>query len=147
VLQEYSSAAPKLTVNETLKRILNLLVTDLMIEVRRRITAIGATDLDDIRHAPTRLAALSPQVEADRAQAKHFLYANFYNSPIMEEAHAHAKIVVRELFAALIADPGQLPADHQAQISTQGLTRTVADYIAGMTDSYIEQAWFRCGAK
>ena len=147
VLQEYSSAAPKLTVNETLKRILNLLVTDLMIEVRRRITAIGATDLDDIRHAPTRLAALSPQVEADRAQAKHFLYANFYNSPIMEEAHAHAKKVVRELFAALIADPGQLPADHQAQISTQGLTRTVADYIAGMTDSYIEQAWFRCGAK
>jgi dGTPase len=147
VLQQYPAAARKLTVNECLKRILNLLVTDLMIEIRRRVAAVGATDLEDIRHAPTRLAALGPQVEADRAQAKHFLYANFYNSPIMEEAHTHATRVVQELFAALIANPGQLPPDHQAQIPTQGLARTVADYIAGMTDSYIDQAWLRCGGR
>jgi dGTPase len=43
------------------------------------------------------------------------------------------------VFTALVADPGLLPADHQQQIPTQGLARTVADYIAGMTDSYIEQ--------
>ena len=61
----------------------------------------------------------------------------------MEKAHEHAALVVRELFAALIADPTQLPLDHQAQIPTQGLARTVADYIAGMTDSYIEQLWLR----
>jgi len=40
-------------------------------------------------------------------------------------------------------DPTLLPADHQAQIPTEGLARTVADYIAGMTDSYIEQLWTR----
>jgi dGTPase len=62
----------------------------------------------------------------------------------MEEAHAHAIDVVQGLFTALIAEPDQLPPDHQAQIPTQGLARTVADYIAGMTDSYIEQAWLRC---
>jgi dGTPase len=49
------------------------------------------------------------------------------------------------LFAALMSDPGLLPADDQAQIASEGLARTVADYIAGMTDSYIEQAWRRCG--
>jgi len=43
-----------------------------------------------------------------------------------------------------MADPGLLPEDHQAQIPGEGLARTVADYIAGMTDSYIEQAWLRC---
>ena len=37
-----------------------------------------------------------------------------------------------------------MPDDHQAQIPTEGLARTVADYIAGMTDSYIEQLWARC---
>jgi dGTPase len=36
-----------------------------------------------------------------------------------------------------------MPADHQAQIASQGLARTVADYIAGMTDNYIEQMWER----
>jgi len=83
-------------------------------------------------------------MEAARASTKEFLYAEFYNSPSMDEAHAHAVEVVEGLFAALVADPGLLPEDHLAQVPTQGLARTVADYIAGMTDSYIEQAWRRC---
>jgi dGTPase len=147
VVQQYPAAAQKLTVNETLKRILNLLVTDLMNETRARAAALSVASLEGIRRAPSRLASLSPQIEADRAQAKQFLYANLYNSPGMEEAHAHATEVVQGLFTALIADPAQLPADHQAQIPTQGLARTVSDYIAGMTDSYIEQAWLRLGVK
>jgi dGTPase len=144
VLRQYPAAAAKLTVNETLKRVLNLLVTDLMQEVRGRVAALGATTLEDIRRAPTRVAVLSAQVESDRSVAKKFLYDNLYNSAGMEEAHAHATHVVQGLFAALIADPAQLPPDHRAQIPTQGLARTVADYIAGMTDAYIEQAWLRC---
>jgi len=147
VLHEYPGAQPKLAANETLKRILNLLVTDLMNEVRGRVSALSATTLEDIRRAPTRIAVLSDGVEASRALAKEFLYANLYNSAVMEEAHAHATEVVQGLFAALIADPGQLPQDHQAQIPAQGLARTVADYIAGMTDGFIEQAWGRCGGR
>jgi dGTPase len=144
VTHEYAAAPPKPVIYETLNRILNALVTDLIEEVHRRVTAIGATNLEDVRHAPERLAALSPSMEAERAAAKNFLYANFYNSEGMEEAHEHATKVVTELFSTLIADPGLLPADHQAQIPTEGLARTVADYIAGMTDSFIEQLWLKC---
>jgi len=82
-------------------------------------------------------------MEADRATAKHFLYDNFYNAPVMLGSHAHSVTVVHQLFAAIMAEPSLLPADHHAQIATQGLARTVADYIAGMTDSYIEQLWSR----
>ena len=145
VLSEYPDATQKLTVNEALKLVLNALVTDLMNEVRARVAALGATTLEQVCQAPSRLAALSPAVEAERAVAKEFLYANFYNSPGMEEAHIHAAKVVEGLFGALMAEPGLLPADHQTQIPTEGLARTVADYIAGMTDSFIEQLWTRCG--
>jgi dGTPase len=140
---KFPSAPSKQATYETLNRMLNALVTDLIKEVRRRVADLGATTLDDIRRAPARIAALSPAMEADRAAAKSYLYTNFYNSPGMEEEHERAARVVRELFAVLIADPGLLPADHQAQIPTEGLARTVADYIAGMTDSYIEQLWLR----
>ena len=144
VLEEYAAAPAKLARSEALKRMLNALVTDLMEETGRRVTELGATTLDDVRRAPERLAALSPQMEAERAAAKKFLYANFYNSAEMVEAHAHATRVVTELFAALMADPGLLPEDHREQIPTEGMARTVADYIAGMTDSFIEQLWTRC---
>ena len=145
VLIDYPAAPPKLAVYETLKRLLNALVTDLMEEICRRVAEQGATTLEEIRSAPRRLAALSPEIEAARAAAKEFLYANLYNSPGIEEAHAHATEVVQGLFAALISDPALLPEDHQAEIATEGLARTVADYIAGMTDSYIEQVWGKTG--
>jgi len=94
-----------------------------------------------------RVETTIPSPQALRAAAKQFLYANFYNSTEMEEAHAHAEEVVQGLFATLMADPGLLPPDHSAQIPTEGLARTVADYIAGMTDSYIEQLWARHGGR
>jgi len=145
VLCQHPAAQPKPGIYEALKRILNLLVTDLMLEICRQVSALGATSLEDIRSAPVRLVTLSPEVEAARAEAKRFLYESLYNSPGMEEIHIHSEEVVRDIFAALIADPTLLPVDHQAQIATQGLARTVSDYIAGMTDSYIEQFWNRCG--
>ncbi len=142
-LQRFPAAAPKLVVNEALRRMLDALVTDLLGEVCRRVSAVGAGSLAEIRRAPGRLAALSAPMEGERAAAKAFLYAHLYNSPGIEEAHEHATEVVEGLFAAIAADPSLLPDDHRAQIPTEGLARTVADYIAGMTDSFIEQAWKR----
>ena len=141
VLRDYSAAPPKLAVYETLKRVLDALVTDLMDETRRQVSSLGATTLVEIRRAPQRLAALSPEMEAARLAAKKFLYANLYESPVMEEEHADAAEIIRDLFSAIIVDPGLLPEDHQAEIPAEGLARTVADYIAGMTDSYVEQTW------
>jgi dGTPase len=146
-LASYPHAAPKVVVYEALRRVLNMLVTDLIEEVRARVTALGATTLDEIRRAPERLATLSPRKEAARMGMKDFLYASLYNSPGQEHVHAQAEKVVVELFAFLMAEPGLMPEDHQAQIPTEGLARTVADYIAGMTDSYIVQLWERCGGQ
>jgi dGTPase len=134
-------------VYEALRRVLNAWVTDLIEEVRKRVNALGATTLNDIRSAPQRLAALSAQMESERVAVKEFLYANLYNTPAQEEEHARAEEVVVEIFKELMAEPSLLPRDHQAQIPTEGLARTVADYIAGMTDSYIVQLWSRRGER
>lgn len=146
-VRTYPAAAPKLAVYEALRRMLNAFVTDLMNEVCARVAAQGATTLEDIRRAPARLAALSTGMESVRATTKKFLYANLYNSPGMEELHERAAYVVQSVFDILINDPSLLPEDHRAQIPSEGLARTVADYIAGMTDAFIEQLWERCGGK
>lgn len=144
-LTRYPDARPRLAIYDALRRLMNAMVTDLACETGARVAAIGATTLREIRSAPSRLAALSVEMEAARAGAKEFLYARLYNSPGMEEEHVRTSRVVQGLFDALMADPGMLPEDHRAQIPTEGLARTVADYIAGMTDGYIEQIWRRCG--
>jgi dGTPase len=147
VVRLYPAAPNKLVAYETLRRVLNALVSDMLDEMRRQVRNLGAETLDDIRSAPSRIALFSPAMEADRKQAKQFLYHRLYNSPDMEKAHEHAELVVHEIFAALMADPTQLPADHQEQVATEGLARTVADYIAGMTDSFIQELWLRCAPR
>ena len=142
-LKDHPRAAHKLAVYDAVRKMLDAMVTDLIQEVPEQVAALGVTTLDEIRRAPRRLVRFSPLMEAERADTKKFLYARFYNSAEMEEAHRHAEKVVLALFDALVNSPSLLPDDHQAQIPAEGLARTVADYIAGMTDSYIEQLWKR----
>jgi dGTPase len=143
-LARYPNTRRRLGISEALRRMLNELVTDLLRAVRTQAAALEVVTLDQVRAAPYRLAALSPPMEAKRAAAKRFLYDRLYNSPGMEDAHRHGEEIVEGLFARFIADPTLLPEDHQEQIATEGLARTVTDYIAGMTDSFIEQIWAGC---
>ncbi|MDR3723141.1 MAG: dNTP triphosphohydrolase [Terracidiphilus sp.] len=142
-LAAYPAAAPKLAISEAIRRLLDLLVTSLLDETRARVLGSGIDTLEGVRLAPQRLAALAPEMEQARATTKRFLYARLYNSPGMEADHALAARIVEDLFATLTASPTLLPADHQAEIPTQGLARTVADYIAGMTDAFIHHLWSR----
>jgi len=137
----YPAAQATLPSNEALKTMLNRLATDLMQETVRQVSEAGVEKLEDVRRWPHRLVRLSDAMEEQRVQTKTFLYAHLYNAPEMRVGHARAAEVVESLFAAWIAEPGQMPADHLARAREEGAPRAVADYIAGMTDAYIEKAW------
>jgi len=143
VLTAFPSGVPRLIATEAIKRVLNALATDLMLELGHQPYNAQIETLAEVRSFPNRLVQLSPPMEAERATLKDFLYANLYLSPGMEEVHEHARTVVRGLFRIFVSNPTLLPVDHQAEIPTEGLARTAADYIAGMTDSFIEQSWQR----
>jgi dGTPase len=144
---QYPNARARLASSEAIRRMLNALVTDLMQAVRGRVAEADITTLAEVRAAPERLVALSPAMEEKRAAAKQFLYDCLYNSPGMDEVHQHAEAVVEGLFARFMAEPTLLPEDHHALIATEGLARTVTDYIAGMTDTFIEQTWADLNAR
>ena len=141
--REFSGAEPRLLANEALKQMLNALATDLMRHVAAQVREEGLETLEDVRRFPKRIAALCPEMEEKRLQAKRYLYVYLYQSPELEAEHEHANWVVKSLFADWVDDPALLPPDHRARIAQEGVARTVADYIAGMTDAYIEQAWGR----
>ena len=141
VLAAYPAAVPRLIRTEALKRLLNAFVTDLMESLAHQVRELRIETIDDLRHAPRRLVAFSPPIEAERASLKKYLYQNLYLSPDMEQVHDHATHIVTSLFNSIFQNPALLPADHQAEIPSEGLARTVADYIAGMTDNFIEHAW------
>ena len=146
VEQLYPTAPEKLKFNETLKRVLNRLVDDLIRSTQKRISEARIQTLDDIRHHPARLAAFSPTVDAERKQNKDFLYENLYFSPSLADEKDDAERVVSELFSFWTAHPESLPHNYQDKAKEDSLPRVICDYIAGMTDHFIfEQYEKHCG--
>jgi dGTPase len=146
---EYPDAATRLVFNEALKRVLNALVDDLITGTIRQVNAAGVATVKDIRNAPHRLVAFSSEMEAQRREAKQYLYASLYNCAELTHDHDEAARVITELFETWIRNPSLLPASYASRVSEEGAPRVVADYIAGMTDNFIlaQYAAFKGGRK
>ncbi len=124
--------------NEALKRVLNRFVTDLIENTRKRVQQAGIGSLEELRRFPERLALFSPGVEEERREAKSFLYEGLYNSKPLEPEKRQAEKVVSEVFDYLTAHPEALPRSYRERFESEKLVRVVCDYIAGMTDHYVE---------
>src|SRR3954466_13931521 len=82
----YPAAPKKLQFNEVLRRILDRWVGDLIQNTQSQIDTLArpAINLEQVRACPGRLVGLSPQVQAERAETKEFLYRNLYYSPVLQ---------------------------------------------------------------
>jgi dGTPase len=122
-----------------LKAMLNTLVTDLIENTRARVLHSGARNLEDVRHFPERLAAFSPDIDEQRAQAKRFLYKCLYYSEQLKGQKADGEKIVGDLFSHWMRSPESLPTTYARLIESgeESSARVVCDYIAGMTDNFI----------
>jgi dGTPase len=137
VEKEHAGVEEKFLFNEALQLMQNELTEDLIATTRANTKAIGAQSLADIRRHPARLALFSPQAETERLQEKRYLYDTLYTCEALENEHDKAEEVVKALFNHWINDPEELPQSYFDEVQDEGLARVVADYIAGMTDTFI----------
>ncbi len=133
----YPDAIDKLKFNETLKRILNRWVGDLIENTKDQVRRASVRNLGEVRSCSDRLVTLSPSVEEERRGAKEFLYKNLYFSATLNPEKDDAGRVIRELFKFWMAKPENLPSSYREKATQEPLPRIVCDYIAGMTDNYI----------
>ena len=69
--------------------------------------------------------------------ALEFLRHRYYRSPMVLGEMGRGRDKIRSVFAHLVAHPDELPEPVRARLDTDGVQRTVCDYIAGMTDRFL----------
>lgn len=138
---QHPGAAPRLLFHESVKRMLNALVNDLIQTTYMAAIENNIPSLQDVRKFPEKLVALSPAMEARRREAKEYLYRKLYHAEDLEAGHKLAEEIIAGLFQHWMRHPEELPASHAAQISSEGAPRVIADYLAGMTDNFISEQW------
>ncbi|HLJ29010.1 MAG TPA: deoxyguanosinetriphosphate triphosphohydrolase [Candidatus Angelobacter sp.] len=136
--RRYPNASEKLKFNETLKRVLDRMVSDLIATTRKRLSADAVYSVEAVRKHPQRLTGFSEEVEDERRQIKAFLYENLYYSSTLRAVKKRAEQVVAELFAFFMKMPEELPTTYQEKRQHEPLHHIVCAYIAGMTDNYIQ---------
>ena len=125
--------------HETIRRVIDVLASDLIEEATRRLRKLDPANPDAIRRSRTKVVAFSqPVTEANQA-IKDFLFARMYRHWRVNRMSSKARRVTEEVFRLLHADPTLLPDDWRARAGEAGTPRAaviVCDYISGMTDRY-----------
>ena len=122
------------SISETIRRMINTLIVDLIAESARRVADVAPRGIDDVRNAGP-LVAFSESVRREADGLKVFLRENLYRHYQVARMTNKARRIVRELFAAFWDDIRLLPTDYRERAEIDR-ARAIADYVAGMTDRY-----------
>jgi dGTPase len=143
VLKKYPSVPARRQLYETIRRMVDYLVSDLIVQSERNVAAAGVDHVDAVRAYSSPLIALSDDAMAQHQELKRFLRAKLYNHPRVKEVMDEASTTLKTLFEAYLKDPSRLPTEHQtlvlradAEGGMPARARVVADYVAGMTDRF-----------
>ena len=139
VERRYPQAPDKLKFNETLKGILNLLVTNLMENSLEQVEKLAPETVEQVREHPHRLIGFSEEVRRHKNRLREFLYRRLYLHDAFQKERAQGTRVVEGLFQFYLDHPEKMPAWHAEQAKRDPKHRVVCDYIAGMTDHYIQK--------
>ncbi len=134
VRRAYPELPERRVVHETIRRMINTLVTDLIRQSENNITSQNIATLEDVRSAPA-LIAYSPSVNEQQRELKNFLRTRLYRHFRVLRMSAKSQRILSDLFGVFMADNRLLPPQYQRQVEFDR-ARAVADYIAGMTDRY-----------
>jgi len=150
VLKAYPQLPLRKLIHETVRRMMNAFITDLIAESQKRLQETAPGSIDDVRKAGRVHIGFSPAMQERSTELHHFLRKQLYEHEHVREMTHNAARMVTGLFESYLTDIGRLPADFAARAEheekdkgSSGRARIVADYIAGMTDRFATREFQR----
>lgn len=129
-----------------LHELVDIQVVELVSRTRAAVAAQGIDSVAAVRRAfvgdegrpGRRLVAHAPEVAAGKRTLERFLFDRVYRSPRVLEVRVPAQRRLTALFRWYCDHPTEMPAGFRGRAATVGVQRSVGDYLAGMTDRYLE---------
>jgi len=147
VRRDYPDIKRRAMIHETVRGMINEVVTDLIETTRSALEKAGPADVEAIRARRRPLIAMSRETGARHRALQVFLRKNLYSHERVQQMTARARDIVRGLFDCYMHDIHAMPGDHalraraaEEENGEAGRARAVADYVAGMTDRYAYSA-------
>ena len=139
-LEQYPKLSKSKIVNETVRRIIDLLVTDLISNSEKNILEQNIETPMDVKNCDKQIVEFSEKIKIESMTLKRFLHKNLYQHPDVKMMTDKAVNVISNLFEAYLNDINLLPREYLKynleKINNKSKERVISDYIAGMTDRF-----------
>ncbi len=132
--------------NEMSRRVIHLMIQDVIIESQRRLATLAPADVEAIRGCETPVIGFSPAMAAASRTVKAFLFDRMYRHWRVNRMSRKAQMVTRSLGSLLLDRPDLLPdewRDEAGRGNTARAAEIVRDYVAGMTDRFAMEEYAR----
>ena len=139
--KKHPQAQEKLLFNEALRSLVDALVTDLIETTRNRLRRRRISSVRQVRELGSRLVTLSPRMSEENKRHKAFLQTKLYSHPEVRVERQRIVHHVERLFTYYLNHPRSLPPFYFSQTRLEPVARVVCDYIAGMTDNFLERQY------
>ena len=126
-----------------IRLLINRLVMDLVDATGRHLKKEGILSVADLQKSKRPLAVFSPPLDKKKEELRKFLHWHLYQHYRIIRMTEKGQRVIRSLFEAYLKKPGQLPPSVRSRVEKDGLYRAVCDYLAGMTDRYVQDEYKR----
>jgi dGTPase len=143
VLRLHPDLQGRRRVHETVRRMVNEVVIDVIESSLERLRQARPQDIDAVRSLGEPLIGMSEGMRARHLELKQFLREQVYRHQRVLRMTTKAKRVLSALFTAFMDEVKLMPAEHrdtalraEQRTGVAGRARIVADYVAGMTDRY-----------
>ena len=141
VQKNYPDIETSRMIHEAVRRLIGMMVDDLLEETQRRVADAKPKTAQDVRDLSEPIAGFSDKMLSHDRDLKKFLFDNMYRHYKLNRMTSKARRVVRDLFGLLVSEPECLPTEWRAMAgepNTAATAQIVADYVAGMTDRYAQ---------
>lgn len=139
VEKTYPGLDPSRTIHEAVRRLIGIMVEDVLAEARSRLGDAAPESAADVRALDGPVVEFSDTMKKNDVELKEFLFNNMYRHYKLKRMTAKAQRVVGDLFDLFLNDPGCMPDDWAklaGEAASEQTARLVTDYIAGMTDRF-----------
>ncbi len=143
VRRKWPGISARLEVRKCIGELIDYLSADLVTHSMTRIRDLGIQSVEDVRAQGDPVLAFSETVQQQDEELRSFLHEKLYTHYRVHQMRNRAKVFIEGLFHEYVGNPQLMPPRYQIWAEEEGLERTVADYIAGMTDGYAQAEYQR----
>lgn len=146
VRERYPALDPVRTGHELLRRQITIMVEDVIATAMAQLRELAPQSADAVRGAGRSIVVFSAGMTAAEAELKAFLFRNLYRHEEVMRVREEAERVLRRLFQAYFNDPRAMPEGWRTGLDRANdrvKARHVADFLAGMTDTYAIKEYVR----